>query len=182
MRKLAVVLAPVILAGLSACTDRTPRSDMRQGEEVVGNGTIASAVSEDPALRSLKVAMTDSQLSSAFDRKGDYTLLAPTDAAFSALGDKAKGLSQPENLPLLVAVLRGHILPGHVTAESIEQAIARKKGPVQMMTMSGTPVTFTQSGDSILVGNGNVQATLSSATKVSNGAVIKIDRVLVPAS
>lgn len=180
MRKLVLIVVPAILS-ISACTDTAPRSDMRDSAETTDNGTIASSVSEDPALRSLKVAMTDTQLSTALDRKGDYTLLAPNDAAFSALGDKAKDLAKPDNLPFMVAILRGHILPGQVTAESITKAIDRKKGPVQMMTMSGTPVTFSKTDDGLLVGNGAIQATLLGATKVSNGAVVKIDKVLVPA-
>lgn len=181
MRRAGFIIAPLALLGLQACSDNMPKSDMRAGEEVAGNGTIASAISGDPELRSLKAAMTDTQLAPVLDGKGDYTLLAPSDAAFAALGEKAKELSSKDNQPLMVAILRGHILPGQVTAENIAKAIERKKGPVEMMSMSGAPVTFTKNGDAIMVGNGATQARLAdSVTKASNGAVVHIDKVLLP--
>jgi uncharacterized surface protein with fasciclin (FAS1) repeats len=109
-------------------------------------------------------------------------LLAPTDAAFGTLGEKGTQLAQADQRPLLIAVLRGHILPGQVTPKAIEAAIARKQGPVEMRTMAGNTVTFAKAEKGFTVSNGAQTATLASATTAaSNGAVLPIDGVLLPA-
>lgn len=161
-------------------------SEDRTGTEPVAAtsdaGTVAAAVAGSADHRKLAAALTDTQLAPVLDGKGDYTLLAPSDAAFGALGDKAAKLGEQEQRPLMIAVLRGHILPGQVTSEAIEAAIARKQGPVEMRTMAGGTVTFAKAGEGYTVSNGAQTATLASATTAaSNGAVLPIDKVLLPA-
>lgn len=145
------------------------------------SGTVAAAVAESDEHRKLAAALADTQLAPVLDGTGDYTLLAPSDAAFDALGDKAAALASAEQRPLMIAVLRGHILPGHVTTEAIEAAIARKRGPVEMRTMAGTTVTFAEAGEGLTVSNGGDAATLAGETAAaSNGSVLPIDKVLLP--
>ena len=143
--------------------------------------TVAAAVAGSRDHRKLAAALTDTQLAPVLDGKGDYTLLAPGDAAFGALGDKAVKLGEQERRPLMIAVLRGHILPGQVTSEAIEAAIARKQGTVAMRTMAGGTVIFAKAGEGFSVSNGAQTATLGTSTiAASNGAVLPIDRVLLP--
>ena len=144
-------------------------------------GTVAAAVAGMDGHRKLAAALTDTQLAPVLDGKGDYTLLAPSDAAFDALGEKGAALAAKDQRPLMVAVLRGHILPGQVTPKAIEAAIARKQGPVEMRTMAGGTVKFAKAEDGFTVTNGAQTATLASATTAaSNGAVLPIDKVLLP--
>ena len=146
-------------------------------------GTVAAALTGVDNHRKLSAALADTQLAPVLDGKGDYTLLAPSDAAFDALGEKGKALSAKEQRPLMIAVLRGHILPGQVTARSIEQAIARKKGPVAMRTMLGDTVRFAKTAKGLSVSNGKQTAMLEAGdTTASNGAVLPIDKVLLPAN
>lgn len=145
-------------------------------------GTVAAAVAGSADHRRLAAALTGTQLAPVLDGKGDYTLLAPSDAAFEALGDKATALAGEDQRPLMIAVLRGHILPGQVTPKAIEAAIARKQGPVEMRTMAGGTVRFSKSGDGYTVSNGAETANLSGATiAAANGAVLPVDKVLLPA-
>jgi uncharacterized surface protein with fasciclin (FAS1) repeats len=52
--------------------------------------------------------------------KKPFTLLAPTDGAFSALGgDALTNLGKPENLNGLANILKKHVLPGKVDAASV---------------------------------------------------------------
>ena len=68
-----------------------------------------------------------------------------------------------------------------MTPRSVEAAIAHKRGPVQMRTMAGSTVTFAKSGDGFSVSNGDATAKLAAAsTAASNGAVLPIDKVLLP--
>lgn len=144
-------------------------------------GTVASVVAGSGDHRKLAAALNDTRLAPVLDGKGEYTLLAPSDAAFAALGDKGTALTAKDQHPLMIAVLRGHILPGQVTPKSVAAAIARKKGAVEMRTMAGATVTFARSADGLTVSNGGSTARLASASIASsNGAVLPIDKVLMP--
>lgn len=61
--------------------------------------------------------------------KNSFTLLAPSNDAFSALG--AGGLSnltKPENLSTLAGILKNHIVPGKLNAQSILGAGLKSAG------------------------------------------------------
>ena len=167
---------------LSGCAARDEGDKPVAATSEGASETVAAVMAESGDHRKLAAALTDTQLAPVLDGKGDYTLLAPSDAAFDALGDKGTKLGEQDQRPLMIAVLRGHILPGQVTPKSIEAAIARKRGPVEMRTMAGNTVTFAKAGDGFTVSNGAQTATLAQAsTAASNGAVLSIDKVLMPA-
>jgi uncharacterized surface protein with fasciclin (FAS1) repeats len=170
---ITAIAAPIMLAGCSA---------QDQGENpVAANGTVAATVADLPEHRRLAVALSDTRLAPVLDGKGVYTLLAPNDAAFTALGDRGTTLGDAQHRPLMIAVLRAHLLPGEVTPDSIEKAIAREKGPVEMRTMAGGTVRFSKGERGIVVGNGESEAVLTgTARTASNGAVLPIDEVLLP--
>jgi uncharacterized surface protein with fasciclin (FAS1) repeats len=171
------------LLGLAACspTDRGAKAE-KTGTDVT-SGTVAAALGEVDNHRKLSAALADTQLAPVLDGKGDYTLLAPSDAAFEALGEKGKALSAKDQRPLMIAVLRGHILPGQVTPHSVEQAIERKKGPVEMRTMAGDTVRFAKTEKGLTVSNGAQTAVLEAGDLTTpNGAVLPIDTVLLPAN
>lgn len=170
------------LLTLSGCGQRDEGEKPIAAASEGSDGTVAAAVAGSGDHRKLAAALTDTQLAPVLDGKGDYTLLAPSDAAFDALGDKGARLAEQAQRPLMIAVLRGHILPGQVTPKSIEAAIARKNGPVEMRTMAGNTVTFAKGSSGFTVSNGGSTATLAEAsTAASNGAVLPIDKVLLPA-
>lgn len=170
------------LALLAGCSREDAGAQPEAVTSDAARGTVAAALAGSGDHRKLAAALTDTQLAPVLDGKGDYTLLAPSDAAFEALGDKGAALAAKDQRPLMIAVLRGHILPGQVTLKAIEAAIARKQGPVEMRTMAGGTVTFARAGDGFTVSNGGVTAKLAEATTAaSNGAVLPIDKVLLPA-
>lgn len=179
--RLAVSLAAGLMA-LAACSQ--PDSEAQTligGETEAASGTVVAALTDVAGHRALTAALTDTQLAPVLDGKGDYSLLAPSDAAFDALGEKFEALSGPDQRPLMIAVLRGHILPGQITPSAIEQAIARQKGPVEMRTMAGVTVRFAKTESGLTVSSGAQTASLESgAVTASNGAVLPIDTVLLP--
>lgn len=167
---------------LGACGQTSDGTKPAAATSDAARGTVAAAVAASSDHRKIASALADTQLAPVLDGKGDYTLLAPSDTAFAALGDKGTRLGEKEQRPLMIAVLRGHILPGQVTPKAIEAAIARKKGPVAMRTMAGNTVTFAEADDGFTVSNGGETAKLATAsTAASNGAVLSIDKVLMPA-
>ena len=179
-RAFAAAAALMVLAG---CSQEKASDSPAAATSDAATGTVAAAVAGSIDHRKLAAALIDTQLAPVFDGKGEYTLLAPVDAAFDALGDKGSKLGEESQRPLMIAVLRGHILPGQVTPQAIAAAIARKQGPVEMRTMAGNMVTFAKSGDRLTVSNGAATARLAGASSsASNGAVLPIDKVLLPAS
>ena len=55
--------------------------------------------------------------------KSPFTLLAPTNDAFSALGSSAiSSLTKPENLTNLANVLKGHIVPGKIDVAGLAKS------------------------------------------------------------
>lgn len=110
-----------------------------------------------------------------------YTLFAPTEAAFGKLpAGAANGLLAPEAKGQLVTLLTGHIVPGTVTAADLGRAIERGKGKAELATVGGGNLTFTRSGDSILVADSaGGQARITGADQLqSNGVIHSIDGVL----
>jgi len=177
LRPLAAAAALAMLAPLAACG-----SGEKDADEVAANAdnadrTLAAAIGDAPGLTTVSGALSEAGLASVFDGPGSYTVLAPDDDAFARLGDTGKTLSEAEHRAELVAILRGHILPGHLTPDAIKKAIAAKKGPVTMTTLADGTVTFAASGDAITVtGEDGAKATIDGEALVaSNGVVLPID-------
>lgn len=181
---------PFVLAGaiaglalLPACSDSDNASSGDPTQTLdESTRTVAAVLGVMSDMSSLNGAISASELGSIFDGPGSYTVLAPDDAAFEALGERGTALMEEDQRPVLVGLLREHILPGLLTPENIAQAIADKGGEVSVTTFGGSAVTFTKEGDQLIVTNedGTRAVFAGSATAASNGAVIPIDAVLVP--
>lgn len=179
---------PFVLAGaiaglvlLPACSSETAEGDetATQDEATL---TLAASLNDMPDMATLNGAISEAQLGSIFDGPGSYTLLAPNDSAFEALGEEGATLLGEDQRPVLVGLLREHILPGHLTPENIAQALESQDGDVTMTTLGGGEVTFSREGETITVSNnsGSSAQLSSSATAATNGVIIPLDTVLVP--
>ncbi len=107
-------------------------------------------------------------------------MLAPTDDAFAALGIRGKQLLTLERRPLLVGLLREHVLPGHVTSEAILSAIEAGGGSASLTTLGGGSVTFERDGETIVAthSNGGTASFAGDAVESGNGVALPIDAVL----
>ena len=122
MRRLLIAgMAAVCLAGVSACSDEAEEPNSEASAEP-SNETLASSLNDAPGLTTVASGLGDSGLAKVFDGTASYTLLAPTDDAFGKLGDKMNTLKGPENRAAMAAILRDHILPGHLTPTDIDAA------------------------------------------------------------
>lgn len=181
-KRVAHAVALAAVASLAACSGQE-RDDSRAGEtQALRGGTMAAALRESPELSTVAGAVVGTDLNTLFDGVASYTLLAPTNDAFAALGARGDALLGEEQRPLLVAVLRDHILPGHLRPEDIAAAIEARGQPVRMTTLGGDEVTFAREGDAITVtrGDGSTARLTGSAIAASNGVVIPVGAVLPP--
>ena len=178
----AVALGALIMLPACSASNKQPVAAASGTMTVKKSSTLVEVLGNQSQLSTLAKAIKDAELASVFDGKASYTLLAPDNDAFAKLGDKASQMMTPEQRPVLMGLLRQHILPGFVEPQDIAKAIARKGGPVTMTTLGGTDVTFSKQGDTIVVANaaGSKAAFVDTATGAKNGAVIPIDTVLVP--
>lgn len=153
----------------------------------LGKARAVAAVADQPAdnlLAKASEAGRFSTLLSAIDAAGardvlggpgTYTLLAPTDEAFSKLPDGAmEKLMQPENRDQLVALLQMHVVAGEaITPENTsgQQFTAETlNGPV---AIDGTdPATGVWVNAVPIEGPG---------IRASNGVILAIDTLLLPA-
>ena len=65
------------------------------------------------------------------DGPASYTLLAPTNAAFEAVNDRAMPLLEPEHRPVLIAILRNPISRAYANWR-MEQLKGRDQGPLPL--------------------------------------------------
>tara|TARA_A100001391_G_scaffold171382_1_gene132679 strand:- start:555 stop:1121 length:567 start_codon:yes stop_codon:yes gene_type:complete len=177
-------LTAIALASLSlvAACDEQDKAPAETATRDDGTLTLAAGLGADEQLDTLRSAIEQSELSGVFEGAASYTMLAPCDAAFEALGEEGTDLLREEQRPLLAAILRDHLLPGHLTPESIGEAIDRAGGPVTMTTLGQTTVTFDKDGEQLSVAAGDTSraAFVGAAIAANNGVVIPIDAVLLP--
>lgn len=147
--------------------------------------TIGDALAGASDYSDLAGALNSAGLAETLRGSGPYTLLAPTNAAFAALPEAARGtLMQPANRDRLVGLLRHHIVPGAVTVRDMRAAIDRGEGGrAELATLSGETLTLSREGDAILINDGaGHRARLGDAEAIhANGVLHGIDALLMPA-
>ena len=184
VRLIAGIAAIAVLVPLGACSKKEGAAATATTSTDAGNRTLAAAIGSAPGLTTVSNALTEAGLGDVFDGAGSYTVLAPDDDAFAKLGDAGKSLTDPAHRAELVALLRGHILPGHLTPEAIRKAIADKKGPVTMRTLGDGMVTFSADGDTLFAtGADGAKAKIDGAPLIaSNGVVLPLDGLVKSAA
>jgi uncharacterized surface protein with fasciclin (FAS1) repeats len=132
---------------------------------------VAVAASNNPMLTTLTAAISgklnpDVNLVDTLNG-GDFTVFAPTDAAFAKI-DPATIDKLKTDAPLLTSILTYHVVPGQL---SPSQVIGTHK------TVEGADVTVTGMGSDLMVGDSSV---VCGGVKTANATVYMIDTVLMP--
>lgn len=158
--------------GSSVAATSTPSTD-----ESLDLTNVADVVANDSQFSTLAGLVGDVGLDATLAGPGPFTLFAPTNEAFEALGPEViAALSR--DAETLTAVLSHHVAPGTVLAGDLLD------GDVEMLDETTIAVTTGtgDSGDGVTLASGAGDATVIEADLIaSNGVVHAIDRVLVPA-
>ena len=170
------VCALALALGVAACggddesNDTTAAStEQSEGTEAAA-GNIVAVAQETPDLSTLVEAVVAAELVETLEEPGPYTVFAPTDEAFEALGGTLETLFEPANKDELAEILTYHVVPGEVTSSELSDG--------QMLE--------TVQGDSLEVGVADGEVTINGASvaipdvEASNGVVHVIDEVLLP--
>ena len=125
------------------------------------------------SFNTLLAALTAADLANVFAGETPYTVLAPTDEAFSKVPKATlESLLMPENKETLIRILKYHVIAGSVSAKDAISA-ARAK------TLEGSSVSF-ELRDGML--NVNDAKVVKNDLSASNGVIHVIDTVLMPPS
>jgi len=134
--------------------------------------TVVQIVLEDPELSTLLSAMTAAQVSFEF-QADNFTLFAPTNAAFAALNpaDLQLLLANPDKLEEVVEY--------HGIAQTLYSAGLYNREVENTIDSNNDPVRITVNNGGVMVGQGRV---IAADIQAKNGVIHKIDRVLIPRS
>jgi uncharacterized surface protein with fasciclin (FAS1) repeats len=174
-------LASLALLALAGCGDRAEKTTTTTAAAPAApNRTLAAVLGDDRAHGALSRVAANAGLAEVLEGVGPYTVLAPPDAAVKGVG--GADLTDPALKAEGAALLRAHVLPGALTRADIASAIDRGAGKgAQMRTMAGGLLTFTRSGEAIVVTapDGASARLTGEETLASNGVLQPVDGLLV---
>uniref|UniRef100_UPI00272E8898 fasciclin domain-containing protein n=2 Tax=unclassified Methanoculleus TaxID=2619537 RepID=UPI00272E8898 len=153
-----------------------PAGNVTPGEEPA-NMTLADLVAENEDLASFAGAVEDAGLTrTVLATGGPYTVFAPDNAAFEALGNETlAGLSN--DTETLDALLMHHVVRGNYTAEDLVMEANGTGNETVLETLAGDNLTVGAADGDLTIGNASIVASDITA---DNGIVHIIDTVLVP--
>lgn len=131
----------------------------------------------------LVAAVQAAGLVETLEGPGPFTVLAPNNMAFAALpAGTVDSLLEPQNKPMLTAVLTYHVIPGTLTAAEIREKAAAAGGAFMAETVNGEQVTFRVDRATIFVADakGDLARVTIPDVMQSNGVIHGIDAVLMP--
>lgn len=180
MRRFVTPLAAALCVALAttACSDAAlpTASDevllQRSATAPTGSSIVQTALAVNAStgeFSTLIAALAAADLVGALDGKGQYTVFAPTDAAFAALGLNAGNVGAlPKDA--LTDILLYHVAHGRRASQSVA-------GAKQIRMLNGDFVSVSVSGGSVYVDDARVVGADVSA---GNGIIHVIDGVLMP--
>lgn len=131
--------------------------------------SIAQIVATDPNFSTLASALDAAGLSETL-MSGEYTVFAPTNAAFAKLPSDALAAAL-NDIELLRSILLYHVVPGKVNAKEVAASTS-------INTVQGSGAMVMKMGNKVMVEN----ATVTKADVVAcNGLIHVIDTVMIPA-
>lgn len=136
-------------------------------QEVSGAANLVTVLEADGDYTIFVDALRRSGLDQTLAEKGSFTILAPTDEAFSKLEGGIDAMDDEE----LSALLRRHILP---TAVTLDEAVA--SGSV--VSASDATLTIVREGEQTWVQDATV---VEADLQAGNGVIHGIDTVIAPA-
>lgn len=155
--------APVTTTGVTTTTTRPTTGG-------TATGTIVQVAASNPNFSILSQALESTGLDATLSG-GEYTVFAPTDAAFNDLL-ATTGLTTDQLLKAseLAQILQYHVLSGQVLAEDVTNGM-------KATTLQGKPVTFEVKDGSVYINGAKVTITDIPAT---NGVIHAISAVILP--
>jgi transforming growth factor-beta-induced protein len=161
-RSLLVGLASLVMAGTVFAAS--------QPHQLVSRKSIATVAAHTPDLSTLVKALKKTGLLRTLQRRGPYTVFAPTNRAFKRLTQKT--LQQlMQNKTALRRILKYHVVSGRIAPQMLNKTM-------RVRTLQGQYITLKKGMFSRRYVN---QARIArNSVRASNGYVYVINSVLIP--
>lgn len=146
--------------------------------------TIAEIAIENPDFSTLVTALTRTNLAGTLDGNGQFTVFAPTNAAFTAffatLGPDVNVNNVPE--ATLRNILLNHVISGEVKSNAIQTGYASTLSPISTAANAPTISMFIQkSGSNVFINGGTATTGVRVTTAdvdASNGVIHVVNAVI----
>lgn len=162
-RPRALPVAILLAVGIAACDDSPTDAD---------TPSLAEVTEQTAQLSILDAALEAADLKATLDGAGPFTVFAPRDGSFEALGgDVVSALLEPANAELLESILTYHVVSG-VAARSTDLSDGQT-----VTTVEGGELAIGVSDDGVTV---NDLPVVTPDVEASNGVAHVIDGILVP--
>ena len=146
-------------------------------------GTIVEVAQGNPDFSTLVEAVTSADLAETLS-SGDYTVFAPTNAAFEKVPQATRDeLMSEAGKEDLTNILTYHVIEGTTDAAALTQAIADAGDEgYTLTTVNGAELTAMMDGDNVVLRDaaGNTATVTDTDIAASNGTIHVIDTVLMP--
>ncbi|CEM36638.1 unnamed protein product [Vitrella brassicaformis CCMP3155] len=162
------VLIPQLPAQLPEVETAAPP----EAEELPALLDVAQAT---PELSSLVTAVEAADFSELLSQDGPFTVFAPTNEAFTGLGETYNALLEPQAEDDLKTVLAYHVVGGTFTAADVIELAA--DGPATLTTLQGSPLTVQVVDGEVFVNRAKV---IQADVQASNAVVHIVNGVLIP--
>ena len=137
-------------------------------------GTIADIALADPQFSTLVTALEAADLVSTLaDETAVFTVFAPTDDAFAALGEETIN-SLLADIPTLTDILTYHV----IADQAVDAATATSLNGSDVEMLNGNTVSISVQGDTLYI---NDSAVIAEDVTATNGIIHVIDALLTPA-
>ncbi len=135
---------------------------------------LATSAASAPDHKVLLQYLKASGLLKQASTKTQYTVFAPTDAAFSELPEAdRRELLLPSSKQKLIKLLAYHVVKGRITSDQLQdgQTLTNLTGDILLIHKQGNDITIED-------GRGGVGDIIQSDIRTTNGIVYSINRVL----
>ena len=191
MKKLALTLASVAALSLAACAEPVDENASTADDttadqmavEDTDAGTIVEVAQADPQLSTFVEAVKSAGLGDTLS-SGEYTVFAPTNAAFEKVPQaKLDELMSEAGKEDLTNILTYHVVEGVTDAAALTAAIeAAGEDGYTLTTVNGGDITAMMDGNKVVLRDaaGNTATVTMTDLDASNGVIHTIDTVLMP--
>lgn len=177
MKRLAVSIVSLSMLLSSSCATQdssmndTGMAGSSSSTTAMSSQSIAQVAMGTGMHNTLVAALKAAGLADMMMASGNYTVFAPTDAAFAKLpAGTVDMLLRPENRDKLRSVLQYHVVSGRVSADNVMKMTSAR-------SVSGKDLRISMMGDQVMIGNAHV---VKADVMASNGVIHVIDTVLMP--
>lgn len=193
MKKFSIMLASAAAISLAACAEtETTEEDTAMTDEMAADqmavedtaaGNIVEVAQGNPDFSTLVEAVTSAELADTLS-SGDYTVFAPTNAAFEKVPQATRDeLMSEAGQEDLSNILTYHVVEGETMAQALTAAIegAGEEG-YTLTTVNGAELTAMMEDGNVVLRDaaGNTATVTQTDIDASNGVIHVIDTVLMP--